>query len=108
MVADKRFSRFSRKAESDAPRVCYHCPNNAKSRGLCVSCLAAANRKVKNGEVTWEQLEKMGLCEVKPKIPFIAALEAELAVTKAKQAAAKKAAKATATKATTKKSTTRR
>lgn len=78
-------------------KKCWHCKSEAVSRGLCLTCNQAAHRKVRSGEVTWDLLEKLGLCEVKPKIPFIAALEAALDASKGHTAAVKKSTKKPAT-----------
>lgn len=32
-------------------------------RGLCLICYGKAKKKVEAGEVTWEELVEMGLCE---------------------------------------------
>lgn len=37
------------------------CGNRAAIRGLCRSCHNRATALVKDGETTWEELEKMGL-----------------------------------------------
>lgn len=35
--------------------------SNPRSRGLCASCIVAAWRMVRSGEITWDELERMGL-----------------------------------------------
>jgi len=39
------------------PCITPRCTNNAKTRGLCGSCYAAAAKAVKRGEATWEYLQ---------------------------------------------------
>jgi len=33
------------------------------TRGLCNRCFSSASSKVSTGKITWEQLEKIGMCE---------------------------------------------
>lgn len=60
------------------------CGKEMKSRGLCFSCYKRAEKMVKAGEVTWEQLEELGLCTPPQRIraegghPFDKALRAKL------------------------------
>lgn len=49
-------------------------PAAAEMRGLCMLCYSKAKKKVESGEVTWDQLEDMGLCLPKVDVdPFTAA-----------------------------------
>lgn len=38
-----------------------NCPDPAKVRGLCERCYANANRMVRAGQTTWEELTELGL-----------------------------------------------
>lgn len=76
MTKTKEFSRHERKADGEPPKKCLHCENDAQSRGLCISCVRAAERSVSKGKVTWDFLEEHGLSLPRPpKIPFLAKLE---------------------------------
>lgn len=61
--------RTGNKTEVNVDKKCMidrcHRPAAVNQRGLCILCYTQAKKKVTAGEVTWERLEEMGLCEPK-------------------------------------------
>ncbi len=53
---------MSETQETKSPMKCLYpdCKNHTYARGLCNACYAAATRAVKNGLITWGELEKDG------------------------------------------------
>lgn len=46
-------------------KTCQRLAAAENCRGLCMMCYSMAKKKVNAGEVTWEKLAEMGLCENK-------------------------------------------
>lgn len=62
---------------------CITCTNKAHARGPCTTCYHSAKEFVGRNEVTWEQLEKLGLCipKIRTMTPFYRALQEKLNTT---------------------------
>lgn len=56
---------MTKKKPAPKTRLCLikECGREAKTRGLCQSCYNALRVRVRDGKVTWEQLEEAGLAE---------------------------------------------
>lgn len=64
------------------------CGNAAWTRGLCNTCYQLARKRVMDGEVTWEAIEKAGCAVPKKKHPMAVALDAIVKPPKRKKVSA--------------------